>query len=110
MRELAEYIRASIQAHFHRRIHKGKQIYAYATDGVGNFHFYHDANDFPLALAPNWGLVSVDDPVWRATIDFAFSEANVGGFYDGSLGSVHTPAPWALGDIQETHRGACYRR
>ncbi|MCL4256394.1 MAG: hypothetical protein KJ043_21740, partial [Anaerolineae bacterium] len=29
------------------------------------------------------------------------SDANIGGFYDGVLGSVHTPAPWALGDCQE---------
>lgn len=81
--------------------HEGRSIYVYATDGAGRFHFYHDANDFPLALAPAWGFVSSDDPVWRATIDFAFSPRNRGGFYDRHLGSVHSPAPWALGDVQE---------
>ena len=81
--------------------HGGRQIYAYATDGKGNYHFYHDANDFPLALAPAWGFVSTDDAVWRATVDFAFSEANASGFYDGHLGSVHSRAAWALGDVQE---------
>jgi hypothetical protein len=99
-RELAVHIRESINAHFITE-HDAKRIHAYAVDGAGGFHFYHDANDFSLALAPVWGLVNADDPVWGATIEFAFSEANTGGFYDGSLGSVHTAAPWALGDIQE---------
>jgi meiotically up-regulated gene 157 (Mug157) protein len=80
---------------------EGRHIYAYATDGAGHFHFYHDANDFPLALAVAWGFVLASDPVWQATVDFAFSEANRGGFYAGHLGSVHSPAPWSLGDVQE---------
>jgi hypothetical protein len=81
--------------------HNGRQLYAYATDGKGKYHFYHDANDFPTVLAPAWGFVSADDPIWRATVEFAFSEANAGGFYDGHLGSVHSRAAWALGDVQE---------
>ena len=80
---------------------EGTPLYAYATDGAGRFHFYHDANDVPLALAPAWGFVSADDPVWRATVEFAFSPANEGGCYARRLGSIHTPAPWPLGDIQE---------
>ena len=35
---------------------------------------------------------------------FAWSERNVGGFYPGplgGLGSVHTPHPWPLGDLQD---------
>lgn len=93
-------LRETIATHFIAQ-HEAGSIYAYATDGTGRFHFYHDANDFPLALAPAWGFVSPDDPVWRATVDFAFSPANRGGFYDGHLGSVHSQAPWALGDVQE---------
>ncbi|MCC6803829.1 MAG: glycoside hydrolase family 125 protein [Anaerolineae bacterium] len=81
--------------------YNGERIYAYAADGEGHYHFYHDANDFPLALAPAWGFCPADDPVWRSTVDFAFSNANHSGFYDGHLGSVHSPAPWALGDVQD---------
>ncbi len=81
--------------------HNGKRLYVYATNGAGKHHFYHDANDLPLALAPSWRFVPADDPVWRATVDFAFSEDNVGGYYNGRLGSVHTKAAWALGDIQD---------
>lgn len=78
----------------------GARLYAYAADGAGHVHRYHDANDLPLALAPAWGFVTADDPVWRSTLAFAFSAANRGGWYAGHLGSVHSPAPWALGDVQ----------
>jgi hypothetical protein len=93
-------LRATIQKTFIAE-HHGHSIYAYAADSTGSLHFYHDANDFPLALAPAWGFVPATDPVWQATIKFAFSAANHGGCYGGRLGSVHTPAPWALGDVQE---------
>lgn len=79
----------------------GKRIYAYATDGKGEHHLYHDANDFPTVLAPTWGWCSKDDPVWRATMEFAFSPANEAAWFDGHLGSVHTKAAWALGDVQD---------
>ncbi len=80
--------------------HGGERLYAYASDGQQKYHFYHDANDIPLVLMPSWGLVSATDPVWRATVAFAFSDQNPGAF-DGHLGSVHTRAAWPLGDVQE---------
>ncbi|MGJ3239834.1 MAG: glycoside hydrolase family 125 protein [Anaerolineae bacterium] len=80
--------------------HKGKKIYAYATDGEGNFYLYHDANDIPLVMMPLWGFCDKDNEIWLNTIEFAFSDDNPG-FYDGVLGSVHSPAPWSLGDAQE---------
>lgn len=86
---------------------EGEKIFAYLTNGKGQHHFYHDANDLPLALAPIWGFCMADDPIWLATMNFAFSEANKGGFYGSpqdefrGLGSVHTPSAWPLGDVQE---------
>lgn len=97
---LAEAIRRSIDEHFIAIHENGNQLYAYATDGHGRHHFYHDANDLPLVLAVKWGMIGAEDPVWRATVDFAFSDANLGGAYHGRLGSVHTRAPWPLGDVQ----------
>lgn len=75
-------------------------LYAYAVDGRGGHYLYHDANDVPLALAVAWGFCSADDAVWRNTMEFAFSVDNPG-VYSGRLGSVHTPGPWALGDLQD---------
>ena len=77
--------------------------WAYAIDGHGNFRLYHDANDLPVAIAPCVGFVRSDDPLWQATMRFAFSLANpayVEGRF-GGLGSAHTPGVWPLGDVQE---------
>ena len=96
---IADVLRQTTFEHF-TAVREGRTLYAYATDGIGRFHFYHDANDIPLILAPVWGFTPPVDPVWRATIDFAFSVANEGGYYAGRLGSIHTRAPWPLGDVQ----------
>lgn len=76
--------------------------WAYAVSGAGRRVRYHDANDLPIALAPTWGFCPPDDPGWRATMDFAFSPRNPGWFGGRrhGLGSVHTPGPWPLGDVQ----------
>jgi hypothetical protein len=95
----AERVRRATLASF---VDQGR--FAYATDGRGRFHHYHDANDLPTVLAPRWGFCPADDPRWRATVAFAWSAENKGGYYGGplgGLGSVHTPAPWPLGDAQD---------
>lgn len=80
----------------------GRFAYAVKAPGQGARH-YHDANDFPTVFAPGWGFCDADDPVWRATIDFAWSTANEGYFRGslGGLGSLHTRHPWPLGDLQD---------
>jgi hypothetical protein len=82
---------------------EGRFAYAIAGPDAANARHYHDANDFPTVFAPGWGFCSVDDPRWRETIDFAWSIANEGYFAGtlAGLGSVHTPHPWPLGDLQE---------
>jgi len=88
--------------HYFIAEHQSQDLYSYATDTEGNHLFYQDANDVPLALAPEWGFVSSNDAVWRATAEFSFTKANINGYFAGNrLGSVHTPAPWPLGDIQK---------
>lgn len=108
---LAEQIRQAVYEKFvampSPKEGEGEKIFAYLTNGAGQHHFYHDANDLPLALAPHWGFCTADDPIWLATMNFAFSENNAGGFYGTAadefrgLGSVHTPSAWPLGDVQE---------
>lgn len=92
----AEPLRARIRARFS---HDGR--FAYAIGGGGVRH-YHDANDVPTALAPAWGFCDRDDPVWRATVEHAWSERNAGHVAGalGGLGSLHTRHPWPLGDLQ----------
>ena len=75
--------------------------FAYAIGPSGSRH-YHDANDVPTALAPAWGFCDAADPVWRATVEHAWSARNEGYIPGalGGLGSLHTQHPWPLGDLQ----------
>lgn len=95
----ADEVRGATRAAF---IDSGRFAYAVTAPGQGARH-YHDANDFPTVFAPGWGFCDADDPVWRSTIEFAWSEANEGYFPGplGGLGSLHTRHPWPLGDLQE---------
>ena len=95
----AEPLRRAVRALFTR---DGR--FAYAVFGAdGPSRHYHDANDLPTIFAPGWGFCDAADQVWRATIDHAWSEANAGFFPGafGGLGSLHTPHPWPLGDLQD---------
>lgn len=78
--------------------------FAYAIGGPDGAEAreYYDANDLPTALAPEWGFCAAGDPRWRRTIERAWSRANSGFFSGplGGLGSLHTPHPWPLGDLQ----------
>ena len=92
---------ASVRAAFERLIVDDGR-WAYAVDGRGRTVDYHDANEFPTALAPIWGFCRREDPAWRGTMAFAFSSANPG-FVDGpagGLGSRHTQGVWPLGLVQ----------
>jgi hypothetical protein len=96
----ARRVRDATQRHF-----ASGDIYAYAVRGAKGDGAvrYHDANDLPTVFAPGWRFCRPSDPRWRATIAFAWSKENRG-FVDGplgGLGSVHTPHPWPLGDLQD---------
>ena len=98
MRSTADAVRAAFETH----VAAGDGPWPYAVDGTGRRIAYHDANDLPLALAPLWGFCGAADPGWRASMAFAFSPANPA-WTDGrlaGLGSIHTPGPWTLGDLQ----------
>lgn len=99
---MAERLRLAVYEHFPADGPAGR-LWAYAVDGTGQSQLLQDANDLPTALAPLWGFCSADDPLWRATIDFAFSAANPAHADGpaGGLGSPHTAGVWSLGLIQE---------
>ena len=93
---------AAIARHFEVDGPFGRQ-WAYEIDARGRHRLYQDANDLPTALAPLLGFCGTYDPIWRATMRFAFSDRNPGycpGAF-GGLGSHHTPGTWTLGDVQQ---------
>ncbi|WP_438433090.1 glycoside hydrolase family 125 protein [Gorillibacterium sp. sgz500922] len=70
------------------------RIYAYETDGCGNFNLMDDANVPSLLSIPYLGYASADDPIYRNTRRFALSGHNPY-YYEGTfakgIGSPHTP-------------------
>src|SRR5438552_2000073 len=96
----AAAVRTATLAHF---TDAGRFAYAVRGASAEGARHYHDANDLPTVFAPGWGFCDVDDPVWRATLEFAWSRDNDGYFPGelGGLGSLHTRHPWPLGDLQD---------
>jgi hypothetical protein len=81
-------------------------IYAYETDGYGNFNWMDDANVPSLLSIPYLGYRPADDPVYRNTRAFALSRDNpyyCAGACARGIGSPHTPAGyvWPLGLIMQ---------
>ena len=70
------------------------KIYAYETDGFGNYTLMDDANSPSLLAIPYLGYRPADDPVYQNTRRFILSEDNPY-YYSGSaargIGSPHTP-------------------
>lgn len=69
-------------------------IYAYETDGLGNYGLMDDANVPSLLSVPYLGYARSDDPIYRNTRRFVLSRDNPY-FYEGTeasgIGSPHTP-------------------
>jgi meiotically up-regulated gene 157 (Mug157) protein len=69
-------------------------MYAYETDGFGNYNLMDDANVPSLLSIPYIGYAAKDDPVYMNTRRFILSKSNPY-YYEGShasgIGSPHTP-------------------
>jgi uncharacterized protein len=70
------------------------KIYAYETDGYGNYNLMDDANVPSLFAIPYLGYTTADDPIYQNTRRFILSEDNPY-YYKGKqacgIGSPHTP-------------------
>jgi meiotically up-regulated gene 157 (Mug157) protein len=69
-------------------------IYAYETDGFGNYCLMDDAGTPGLLSIPYFGYARTDDPIYRNTRRFALSKDNpfyFEGKYAKGIGSPHTP-------------------
>ena len=81
-------------------------IYAYETDGLGQYVLMDDANVPSLLSIPYLGYRPADDPVYQRTRAFVLSRANpcyAEGRYAQGVGSRHTPRGyvWPLGLITQ---------
>jgi uncharacterized protein len=78
------------------------KIYAYETDGFGNYNLMDDANSPSLLAMPYLGYCKKDDPLYQNTRNFILSTDNPyysAGRYAKGVGSPHT-APgyvWHIG-------------
>ncbi|CQR48482.1 hypothetical protein BN1058_02864 [Paraliobacillus sp. PM-2] len=70
------------------------EIFAYETDGLGNYNLMDDANVPSLLSIPYLGYCSIDDTIYQNTRQFLLSTSNPY-FYEGKvargIGSPHTP-------------------
>ncbi|MCD9022817.1 glycoside hydrolase family 125 protein [Cohnella silvisoli] len=93
--ELREEIDFGIQAYGTYLHPKYGKIYAYETDGFGNYNLMDDANVPSLLSIPYLGYSSFEDPIYRNTRNFVLSSDNpyyYEGNYARGIGSPHTPA------------------
>nr|WP_233168134.1 glycoside hydrolase family 125 protein [Paenibacillus roseus] len=91
---LAAEIDAGIQKHGIVEHREYGKIFAYETDGLGNYNLMDDANVPSLLSLPYLGYCDEDDPIYVNTRRFILSEGNPY-FFKGSaaegIGSPHTP-------------------
>ena len=70
------------------------RMYAYETDGMGNYTFMDDSNVPSLLAAPYFGFCAKDDPIYLNTRKFILSKRNPF-YFEGKVlrgtGSPHTP-------------------
>ncbi len=81
-------------------------MYAYETDGLGNYSLMDDANVPSLLSIPYLGYCSASDPVYQNTRAFILNKANpyyVEGKFARGIGSPHTPKGrvWHIGLIMQ---------
>ena len=91
---LAEEIDSGIQTYGIVDHPKYGKIYAYETDGFGNYNLMDDANSPSLLAIPYLGYAPVDDPIYQNTRRFILSSDNpyyFSGTVARGIGSPHTP-------------------
>ena len=91
---LADEINQGIQTYGKVDHPKFGTIYAYETDGLGNYNLMDDANVPSLLSLPYLGYCEIDDPTYLNTRAFILSKDNPY-YFEGTaakgIGSPHTP-------------------
>ena len=92
--ELQQTIREGIREYATLEHPRFGTIYAYETDGFGNYNLMDDANVPSLLALPYLEACEGSDPIYRNTRAFVLSSSNPY-YYEGALakgiGSPHTP-------------------
>lgn len=104
--ELMEEIDNGIKVYSIYEHPKFGKIYAYETDGFGNYNLMDDANVPSLLSIPYLGYTTLDDPIYQNTRKFVLSAHNpffYTGKYARGIGSPHTPEGyiWHIGLIMQ---------
>ncbi|MBD5506386.1 MAG: glycoside hydrolase family 125 protein [Lachnospiraceae bacterium] len=103
---LAKEIQEGIQKYAVVEHPKYGKMYAYETDGLGNYNLMDDANSPSLLAMPYLGYCTQDDPIYKNTRNFILSVDNPY-YYEGSMakgvGSPHTPSGyvWHIGIVMQ---------
>lgn len=103
---LAAEIRDGIETYGVYDHPKYGRIYAYETDGFGNYNLMDDANSPSLLSIPYIGYKPAEDPIYQNTRRFVLSQDNpyyfVGKAAKG-IGSPHTPPRyiWHIGLVMQ---------
>ena len=100
-RALADEVEAALQKYAVVEHPKYGRIYAYEVDGYGNYTMMDDANVPSLLALPYMGWGKADDPIYRNTRNFVWSEDNPY-FFRGKAGEgiggphVGLDFPWPM--------------
>ncbi len=103
-RALADEVETALQKYAVVEHPKYGKIYAYEVDGYGNYTMMDDANVPSLLALPYMGWGTADDPVYRNTRRFVWSEDNPY-FFRGKAGEgiggphVGLDYPWPMSII-----------
>lgn len=93
-RELATEIQGGIEKHGKINHPVFGEMYAYETDGAGNYNLMDDANVPSLLAIPYLGYTGANNQVYKNTRNFILSRHNPY-YYEGAaaegIGSYHTP-------------------
>ena len=103
-RALADEVEAALQKYAVVEHPKYGRIYAYEVDGYANYTMMYDANVRSLLALPYMGWGKADDPIYRNTRNFVWSEDNPY-FFRGKAGEgiggphVGLDYPWPMSII-----------
>lgn len=90
-RALADEVYAALQQWGKMTLPDGREVWAYEVDGYGNAMFMDDANVPSLLGLAMLGCVPQSDPLWQATADACWSEANPYFFKGSAIEGIGGP-------------------